>query len=173
MVQEKTPHSPRSHIILRCDPMQGAHKRENTTKNTTARGTQKRQRAVVCPVMQGAHTAQYGHDQVMPCPAHHTLLLKSPATILPVCRASHLLSILCISVMSAPLLPLVFGHPNAGACRAPHPPFPVPRSLLLLVLLFCILCDPQERGTKKRQHYRFWRVRVCFLCVSVCVCLCV
>ena len=123
--------------------------------------------------MQGAHTAQYGHDQVMPCPAHHTLLLKSPATILPVCRASHLLSILCISVMSAPLLPLVFGHPSAGACRAPHPPSPLPLSLLLLVLLFCNLCDPQERGTKKRQHSRFRRVTCVYMGTRVCACVCV
>ena len=62
VVQQKAAHSPCSHTKLRCDLQSHPHKKHD-------RGTQKRKQAVVCPVMQGAHTVQYGHDQVMPCPA--------------------------------------------------------------------------------------------------------
>ena len=64
VVQEKAAHSPCSHTKLRCDLQSHPHKKHD-------RGTQKRKQAVVCPVMQGAHTVQYGHDQVMPCPAQN------------------------------------------------------------------------------------------------------
>ena len=183
MVQEKTPHSPRSHVILRCDPTQGAHKRENTTKNTTARGTQKRKQAVVCPVMQGAPTAQYGHDQVMPCPAHHTLLLKSPATILPVRRASHLLSILCIWVTSAPpFSPLSLGTLMLARAEPPTPPLQCRVQCCCWCRCFVFYVIHRNVESKSASTIDSGALRVCIwvcvggvcvFCVCLCACVCV